>query len=273
MFTWCGILRGDYELDPKFKSFWTCSVRGLGLSYEVAGALKGFQGMCTPRSWTGCQRGPNVPVELISSTSKYQPWLAWPWHPKCQCLWAQPPPTLHTPVAVVIADSRPQRGLWYGQFSFSAPHTWTAASVQEACDWLIWVWPPPGVLPFPRTQGISTKRHMLPLLVSSVCMQQWSSSSSCTHRGHRRAGWSPVRAVRMGCSSLCSCSALGQPASHSEGELLRCVTASRCHEHLIFNSSQGFFSTILPCSPRGRQLAPVSGAHIVCVGCMPDCEG
>lgn len=76
MFTWCGILRGDYELDPKFKSFWTCSVRGLGLSYEVAGALKGFQGMCTPGSWTGCQRGPNVPVELISSTSKYQPWLA-----------------------------------------------------------------------------------------------------------------------------------------------------------------------------------------------------
>lgn len=88
--------------------------------------------------------------------------------------------------------------------------------------WLIWVWPPPGVMPSTRTQGISTKRHMLLVLVSSVCMQQWSSSSSSTHQSHRRAGWPPMKAVRMGCSSLCSCPVLGQPASHSEGELLRC---------------------------------------------------
>lgn len=88
--------------------------------------------------------------------------------------------------------------------------------------WLIWAWTPLGVMPFTGTPGISTKRHVLLVVVSSECTQQWSSSSSSTHQGHRRAGWSPVKAVRMECSSPCSCSVLGQPASHSEGELLRC---------------------------------------------------
>lgn len=135
--------------------------------------------------------------------------------------------------------------------------------------WLIWVWPLLGVMPFTRTQGISTKRHMLPVLVSSVCMQQWSSSSSSTHQGHRRAGWSPVKAVRMGRSSLCSCSALGSQPATVKVNCWDVVTASRCHEHLIFNSSQGLFSTIPSCSPRGRLLAPVSGAHIFWLHAWP----
>lgn len=134
-------------------------------------------------------------------------------------LWAQPPPALSTPVSGVIAGSRPQGGLWYGQFSFSAPHTWTAAPVQKHLTHLGLA--TSGCDAFSRAQGIPTERHKLLVLVSSVCMQ-WSSSSSSSHQGHRRAGWSPEKAVRMGCSSLCSCSVLGQPASHSEGELLRC---------------------------------------------------
>lgn len=159
-------------------------------------------------------------MELSHSTSKSQPWLAWPLQPKCQPLWAQPPPALSTAVAGVSANSRPQRGLWYGQFSFSAPHTGTAAPVQRHLTHLGLA--TSGRDAFSRAQGIPTKRHMLLVLVSSVSMQHWSSSSSSSHQGHRSAGWSPGKAVRMGCSSLCSCSVLGQPASHSEGELLRC---------------------------------------------------
>ena len=51
-----GVLRGDYELDRRSKSFGTRSASGLGLCDGLAGALKGFQGTCRPRSWTGTAR-------------------------------------------------------------------------------------------------------------------------------------------------------------------------------------------------------------------------
>lgn len=46
------VLREDYEVDPRSKSSGTPSASGLGLCGGPAGALKGFQGTCRPRSWT-----------------------------------------------------------------------------------------------------------------------------------------------------------------------------------------------------------------------------
>lgn len=54
--TWKWVLRADYEVDPKSKSSGTRSASGLGLCDGPAGALKGFQGTCRPRSWTGTPR-------------------------------------------------------------------------------------------------------------------------------------------------------------------------------------------------------------------------
>lgn len=161
----------------------------------------------------------------------WMPWSSALLPPNTSLGWLDPAPPMPVFVGSACTNTKhtcywaycrfqTQGGLWCGQFSFSAPHTWTAASVQEGCDssgsghlrvWCLSL----GLRGFPP-------RGTCCLFWSVLCAWAVKQILLIHHQGHRRAGWSPVKAVRMGCSSLCSCSALGQPASHSEGELLRC---------------------------------------------------
>lgn len=93
------------------------------------------------------------------------------------------------------------------------------------------------------------------------------SSSPSPRQGHGRAGWCPARAARMGCSSPPT-QHLGDWPATAKANCWHVVTASCCHEHLIFNSSQGFFSTVLPRTHKGWLPAPV--LELAVFGCAPD---
>lgn len=80
------------------------------------------------------------------------------------------------------------------------------------------------------------------------------SSSPCPHQGRRRAGCCPARAARMGCSSP-PAQHLGSRPATAKVNHWDMVTASCCCEHLIFNSSEGFFSTVPPHPPHPQGKA------------------